>query len=285
MATSAINTECKRYGCMKNLLACYANCRYNTRCDELRKEIENKTDQAALDINTYLTERGKGVISIQFPKRGLKFIEANQKRAEAKKVAPARPARPPRPAGDAKQLASISKSSPPRLELRVASPPALKADAKKPSKVLKRSAAPRRKKKRAPSAVSGRGRTETAASRPAPASEQKPGKRLSEMPGRVKQKNRETPREITAMNNKSNGNADAIENTTAIKSARARRPKRNGAGSKSRKGKVYIIIEGKTANIVDEKGLMTHLFNNSAAGARYFEATEVEARVQIVPKP
>jgi hypothetical protein len=30
---------------------------------------------------------------------------------------------------------------------------------------------------------------------------------------------------------------------------------------------------------------MTHLFNNSAGGARYFEATEVEARVQIVPKP
>ena len=39
MATSLINTECKRYGCIKNLLACYANCRYSTRCDDLKNEV------------------------------------------------------------------------------------------------------------------------------------------------------------------------------------------------------------------------------------------------------
>jgi hypothetical protein len=43
---------------MKNLLACYANCRFVTRCDELRNEIIEKPEQAATDINSYLGERG-----------------------------------------------------------------------------------------------------------------------------------------------------------------------------------------------------------------------------------
>ena len=49
-------------------------------------------------------------------------------------------------------------------------------------------------------------------------------------------------------------------------------------------GKVYIIIEGQTANVVDEQGLMLHLFSNHSKTTRYFEASEVEARVQIIPK-
>ncbi|MFL6214971.1 MAG: hypothetical protein ACJ74J_13895 [Blastocatellia bacterium] len=58
--------------------------------------------------------------------------------------------------------------------------------------------------------------------------------------------------------------------------------------AKSRKaaatGKVYIIIEGQTATIVDEQGLMMHLFSNRSKSTRYFEASEVEARVQIITK-
>src|SRR5215216_4204490 len=73
MAISLINTECKRYGCIKNLLACFANCRYNSRCEDLRNEIIDKTETASNDINKYLSERGREPITIQLMKRGLKF--------------------------------------------------------------------------------------------------------------------------------------------------------------------------------------------------------------------
>src|ERR1051325_1697933 len=89
MAISLINTECKRYGCMKNLLACYANCRYSTRCEDLRNEIIDKTELASGDINKYLTERGRAPITIQFLKRGLKFADAAKEErtpALAKKI-------------------------------------------------------------------------------------------------------------------------------------------------------------------------------------------------------
>ena len=52
MAASTINVECKRYGCMKNLLACFANCRYAPRCDELRNELADKTAAAESDIKS-----------------------------------------------------------------------------------------------------------------------------------------------------------------------------------------------------------------------------------------
>ena len=78
MALSLINTECRRYGCIKNLLACYANCRYNTRCDDLRNEIADKKDQAARDINEYLAEHGEGSITISFPKKGVRFLPASK---------------------------------------------------------------------------------------------------------------------------------------------------------------------------------------------------------------
>ncbi|HEX8186315.1 MAG TPA: hypothetical protein VF747_16235, partial [Blastocatellia bacterium] len=70
-----INTECKRYGCIKNLLACFANCRYSTRCEDLRNEIIDKTELASTDINKYLSERGRTPITIQLMKRGLKFAD------------------------------------------------------------------------------------------------------------------------------------------------------------------------------------------------------------------
>src|SRR5436309_640882 len=82
MATSLINTECKRYGCRKNLLACYANCRYNTRCEELRSEVTVNFEQATKDINGYRQEHGLNLVEIQMPKRGLKFAEVVNKSPE-----------------------------------------------------------------------------------------------------------------------------------------------------------------------------------------------------------
>src|SRR5436853_6971001 len=73
MAASTINVECKRFGCVKNLLACYGNCRYTGRCDELRNELVDKTAAAESDINRYLSERGRNPILVQILKRRVKF--------------------------------------------------------------------------------------------------------------------------------------------------------------------------------------------------------------------
>jgi hypothetical protein len=62
-----------------------------------------------------------------------------------------------------------------------------------------------------------------------------------------------------------------------------REPARNTQPA-SKNGKVFIILDGKAANLVDEQGLIAHLLANNTPGTRYFEASEVEARVQIVPK-
>ncbi|MCI0488537.1 MAG: hypothetical protein L0229_18265 [Blastocatellia bacterium] len=70
----------------------------------------------------------------------------------------------------------------------------------------------------------------------------------------------------------------------APKAKVARKSSTRATGSRQRKGKVFIILEGDTASIVDEQGLMAHLISGSSSKARYFEASEVEARVQIVPK-
>src|SRR5262249_48328497 len=89
MAASTINTECKRYGCMKNLLACFANCRYTMRCDELRNELADKTAEAESDINRYLSERGRAPVVVQILKRGVKFDDKAGRRprpAAAKKM-------------------------------------------------------------------------------------------------------------------------------------------------------------------------------------------------------
>ena len=80
----------------------------------------------------------------------------------------------------------------------------------------------------------------------------------------------------------------AVKPDLAVKPSSERAAPRRKATAKARKpaaqAKVYIIIEGQTASIVDEQGLMAHLFNNNSKNTRYFEASEVEARVQIVPK-
>jgi hypothetical protein len=197
MAISQIITECKRYGCMKNLLACYANCRYNTRCDDLKGELADKTEQAERDINEFLRERGQKPIQIKTLARGLRFIPLS---TEAKKSA-----------------TSVKKDT--RAALSV--------------KRLKR----KRKKKLMP-----------AKSEPI----QKSAPVVSEKP--------------------------------AVKKAKRKSSARKPASVKARDGKLYIILEGDTATVVDQHGLMQRMMTRSSSSARYFEAHEVEARIQIVPK-
>ena len=203
MAASQINTECKRYGCMKNLLACYANCRYNTRCDELRGEILSKTDEAARDINSYLTERGRAPITIQFLKRGLKFSESIGPKTEKVKSAP--------------KLAKV----------------------KAPGKVRKQ-------------AVMAKKINRVTSTKPAEADQPAAGS--------------------------TNGNR-AVANKPARKKRRTA-----SAPPAPRQGKTFIILEGKSASLVDELGLMQHIMSGAAEDARYFEATEVEARLHITRK-
>lgn len=226
MAVSSINTECKRYGCIKNLLACYANCRYNSRCEELKSELTDKTDQATDDINTYLAERGRNPIAIQFLKRGLKFTE--QKKSEPPL---------PRKKTDAKTaLISMGKPS--------ASTIALKKLTKKVP--MKRKTVMAKKVNRSPKVLSIEQSTD--ASR--------------------------VTREA------------ASENAPRPKASVPRQKKRSASTGKSKNnGKVYIILDGKQASLVSERDLMSHLLSSPNSDARYFEAREVEARVQIVLKP
>src|SRR6185295_18598076 len=100
------------------------------------------------------------------------------------------------------------------------------------------------------------------------------------MPKRAITKSIESPIEKESVSNITSGELSRPANSkpkTKRKSSSKSRPA-------SRNGKVYIILEGKTANIVDEQGLMQHLFASPSATARYFEASEVEARLQIALK-
>jgi hypothetical protein len=204
MALSQIITECRRYGCMKNLLACYANCRYSTRCDDLRLELADKTEQAERDINQFLSERGQKPIQIKTLTRGLKFVPLS---VDVKKSAP-----------------SLKKEKPARV---------------RPAKRLKR----KRKKKAMPA------KSEQSLSKPTPAA--------------------------------------AIEKPAAAKKTKRKSSARKsvtGSSMKPRDGKLYIVLEGDSATIVDQHGLMQRMMSRSSSSARYFEAHEVEARIQIVPK-
>ena len=313
MAASTINTECKRYGCMKNLLACFANCRYTMRCDELRNELADKASEAESDINRYLSERGRSPVMVQILKRGVKFDD--------------KAGRPPRKPLEMALPSAIAAK--PRLKLATGARP--KANAKPglaaevPGQAEK---ATRRTVKARQSAAAAKVKATTkrrAAQRPrlpanrqssdhqtialkmtadksppraaslrlADAAPRKPGAARSRK--RIKMPRRAKPL-AKANATGSERPAATSQNTPAITGkpeiaanpTSARAASRRKAVAKSRKpaanGRVYIIIEGQTASIVDEQGLMMHLFSNNAKNTRYFEASEVEARVQIVPK-
>ena len=245
MASSLITTECKRYGCMKNLLACFANCRYNTRCDELKNELADKTELATRDINQYLLERGRKPIVIQTMKRGVRFVEA-AKTAKAKPVVKPKP----EPSQPQHRLRLVSAKAAPVVRQRsIAKPKPAGQSAAKAAPVVKRRKKVTMPKRVKNDAIGSRVDKPVANLQPVQLSEAASGKLTPVKPSRAKPKNGSR--------------------------------KSRGAGQRR---KVYIIIEGKSATVVNEQGLMQHLFNNPAGGARYFEASEVEARVQIVLK-
>ena len=270
MAVSHINMECKRYGCMKNLLACYANCRYNGRCDELRTEVVAKADQATKDINDYLRERGRAPITIQVMKRGLRFTEAprqltTQKSSEEKKLLPP----PPQPV-------VAEKSG------------VLKTTSQKALGLTARRA--RRKKSKLNGSSTQTVKTVT--------SKQVSDFKKREPKQSTKQRKRMARKSVREESIKKQERAEPsaapLEGRDSAATAKAA-PSRNGSTRKRREtarntqpgkknGKVFIILDGKSANLVDEQGLIAHLLANNSPGARYFEASEVEARLQIVPK-
>lgn len=314
MAASIINTECKRYGCMKNLLACFANCRYTMRCDELRNELMDKATEAESDINRYLSERGRSPVIVQILKRGVKFDD--------------KAGRPPR---KPLQIASPSVvDAKPRLKLAVSARPATNAKpglaaaelhsqaekatrravkTRKPAAKVKVKATTKRRAVRRPGLPANRqskdsqtvALTMTADTVPRRAASLRLANATTRKPGEARSRKRaKMPRRAKPL---TKANATGIErpaapsqHTPAIagkpeitaRPASERATPRRKAVAKSRKpnanGRVYIIIEGQTASIVDEQGLMMHLFNNNSKNTRYFEASEVEARVQIVPK-
>ena len=270
MAVSHINMECKRYGCMKNLLACYANCRYNGRCEDLRTEVIAKSDQATRDINDYLRERGRTPITIQIMKRGLRFADAPrqqviQKSPKEKKLVALLPVTPV-----ARQVAE-SKTVSPKVETLTAR-------------------RPRRRKRKLTKASTDTVRTVTSKQvsdfkKREPKQSKKQGKRMARKTVREESiKKQERAETATAPSEQRDSTAAAKVARPRNGSNRKRREPVRNAQPARKNGKVFIILDGKTANLVDEQGLIAHLLANSSPGARYFEASEVEARLQIVPK-
>jgi hypothetical protein len=310
---------------MKNLLACYANCRYSTKCDDLRNEVISNTEQASSDINKYLSEHGRKPIVIQLMKRGLKFSDAKPPELlSGDKKKNLSPVKTPNqePAG-----VTIKSNSQSLIKQQAVVEEPLKLSSKAIKKLRKRSAKPRttrpgkakeitlestrvkvgkrqgaslletsplplRKKRVArqkPHFRSAKKRT-TGESKPVeklPTVKMK-NRKSAAMPRRSKSETNPTPVEKEQILNSPAQEHEVSTNNKAKMMKPARSKKRTSAAargrSSERNGKVYIILEGKSANVVDEQGLMMYLFTNPTSGARYFEASEVEARVQITKK-
>ncbi len=187
---------------MKNLLACYANCRFNTGCDDLRGELADKTEQAERDINDFLRERGQKPIQIKTLARGLKFI--------------------PLSTAPKKNDAIVDKSRPAIARL----------------------------------------------------SKKKGARKKTSMPSRTQIIEPSTQKSSSTEQKSTEKKAKRKAASSKVASAR----------SKAVNGKLYIILEGDAATVVDQHGLMQRMMSKPSSSARYFEAHEVEARIQIVAK-
>ncbi|HEX8087248.1 MAG TPA: hypothetical protein VF762_00245 [Blastocatellia bacterium] len=322
MAISLINTECKRYGCIKNLLACYANCRYSTRCDDLRNEIINNTEQASSDINKYLSERGKTPIIIQLMKRGLKFSENTSpviRPANKGLPGPDKKLGTETPAVTVKSIATLAKEIVPEVKPPKLPTIGVKNNRKKSSKLGKtrfskskelntESAMAKLSRPRGPSFLEKPPAilSEKKVARHEPRSSKiKKRSKSVKRPARALEPVSIKSRESTVMPRRPKNDINAtvadkeqVLNTPAreqevtashktMTTGRARPKKRSAvtrARAAERNGKVYIILDGKSASVVDEQGLMAHLFTNPSSSAKYYEASEVEARVQIIKK-
>ena len=279
MATSLINIECKRYGCMKNLLACYANCRFNTRCDEIRGEVVANQGQATADINAYRASRGAAPIEIQPLKRGLKFVDLTAAQKASKVAAkprlkpapmPLRAARVARPAADA-----IGEAPGPlpdrsaRHKVRRAQAPvpktlaAVKLAAPGGEKPMQKPAK-KRKKRRAATITRPEAKTTMARKANAKTTE-----------------NRATTERFTAAPAETQNGETRTARATDSGPRRKRSPRKSAAGSQKKPKKTFIILHGDRASLVDEQGLISQLLAGSSSGARFFEVKEVEARLEI----
>lgn len=203
---------------MKNLLACFANCRYNTRCEDLRNEIADKTEQAATDINQYLAEKSTPLIRIQMLTRGLKFVP-------------------------------LTKLEKPKRERRAEPAISSESHAKQVQPVIKKRSRkismPRKSKRVQPTDTISNG----ASTQAEEAKESRP-------------KSNNSPK-------------------------RTSQPRANSAGRSKKntgKGKLYIILENDAATVVDEQGMIRRMLAGPSTKARFFEAKEVEAQLQIVYK-
>jgi hypothetical protein len=300
MATSLINTECKRYGCMKNLLACYANCRYNSRCDDLRNEILPNLEQAVSDINGYRREREQSVIEIQLLKRGLKFVDvaslqknlAKAKRASEKasrkrivglkpaKVKPAAEALPAEPV-PTKRLKQAGKAKPlnqpaSRIQkVSVGTPKRPEPEKRRRVAVVESSPAPVLKRLET-SSDSSRSRLKKKRKKAAKKPIVKLENRLK-MAKKIKDSATASP----IMNNETS----QLTGLSGTDKSASPRPKKSAAQEAAKKKKrMFIILDGERSALVDEKGLMAKLLAGVSPNARYFEATEIELRLQIAHK-
>jgi hypothetical protein len=303
MANSLINTECKRYGCMKNLLACYANCRYNSRCDELRNEILPKLEQATNDINAYRRERELSSIEIQLLKRGVKFVDVaslQKKLAEGKKRSVKSSAKK-----KAKVKVEILKPVSEKIEtsaakIKVTKPPEkpkknLKAATRveKTQAVAQKRIEPTVSKKTIEQILENR---ESSGKKQSVVLQEKPRPRIkkkvkargkksilkSESPFKMAKKTKDSETENENLSTETNEvtTLSATEKTTTPQ--RKKSPAQDAAAKK--KKKMFIILDGEKSALVDEKGLMAKLLAGVSPNARYFEATEIELRLQIAHK-
>lgn len=281
MATSLINTECKRYGCMKNLLACYANCRYNSRCDDLRNEVLPKLEQATNDINAYRRERELSSIEIQMIKRGVKFVDVaslQKNLAQSRSAKPARTKRRKRVLRVRQAVNEKGKPASPREKIKAVT------RIEKPQAIAKKKIAPVPEK----SASSIKKRLAVSPEPPRPIVKKrlkagrKKSKLRSETQFKMSKKTRDSETDIANLASEANQpNATGGSEKTAT----LRRKKSAGQDAAAKKKKrMFIILDGERSALVDEKGLMAKLLAGVSPNARYFEATEIELRLQIAHK-
>jgi hypothetical protein len=303
MATSLINTECKRYGCMKNLLACYANCRYNSRCDDLRNEILPKLEQAASDINAYRRERELSAIEIQLMKRGLKFVDvaALQKNlAQGRK----RNLKSPR-----KSKAKI-KSAKPQTLPEITRPEEATQRLRKPLRTAKVRVQAATRLEKTPVVAQKRSKPQGSKKTLAPVQESsetlspkkpiqlqekpraRPKKRAQVKKKKLKLHSETSLKMAKNIKDSESKNANSATEGTQINGlgmserAASPRPRRSSAqdAAAKKKKRMFIILDGERSALVDEKGLMAKLLAGVSPNARYFEATEIELRLQIAHK-
>jgi hypothetical protein len=312
MATSLINTECKRYGCMKNLLACYANCRYNSRCDDLRNEILPNLEQAANDINAYRRERELSSIEIQLMKRGVKFVDvaALQKNLAQGKKRSAKSVRK----NKAKVKTEVLRAAPEKVETKAAKikvvPQPEKSKIKaitrpKKSKIKattrlekpqaiaqKRIEATVTKKAIEPMAVSrelsGKKKSVVVQEKPRPLIKKKAKARRKksilkpETPFKMAKKMKDSETENVNLTTETN-EVNTLSATEKMTTPQRKKSAAQDAAAKKKK-RMFIILDGEKSALVDEKGLMAKLLAGVSPNARYFEATEIELRLQIAHK-